>query len=184
MFPFFFPPTFGAKEDQANAALFPSLLLTRLNLWPPVSSPLVLPLKRFPRECVPSLPRDCCTTGLHRRRDQTPHSGLHMAEWDTEDGATGTLQNTFRQELRTVMPFSWILHKVKCHRCTPVMGYWIHHFRFLAPDQISRVSGLTNPSLNSKNEVIAIWKLLLLHSLITPISIAIKNARSILVRVY
>lgn len=65
--------TFSGWDDQTIAALFPSLLLTRLNPSAPVSFPPAHTLKRLPREGVPLLPRDCCTTGLHGCRAQRPH---------------------------------------------------------------------------------------------------------------
>lgn len=67
MFPFY---NFSGREDHTNASLFPSLLLTRLNLSAlssaPVSFPSVHTLKGFPGDCVPLLSWDRCTTELHR----------------------------------------------------------------------------------------------------------------------
>lgn len=67
--------TFSGRDDQTIAALFPSLLLTRLNPCAPVGFPPAHTLKRLPCECVPLLPGDDCTTGLHGRRAQRHHWG-------------------------------------------------------------------------------------------------------------
>lgn len=113
-----------------------------------VSSPLVLTLKRFPRECVPPLLRL-----LHNRAAQAPGPNTSFRPPHRRAGHNWNDSKHFqtRAETWTVMPFSWILHKVKCHRCTPVTGYWSHRFRFLAPDKIlSRISRLWNATKADK----------------------------------
>lgn len=52
-------------------------------VWIPplVSFPPVHTLKRLPLECVPLLPRDRCTTGLHGHRAQRPHRVLTSLSW-------------------------------------------------------------------------------------------------------
>lgn len=76
--------TFSGREDHTNAPLFPSLLLTRLNLFAlssaPVSFPSVHTLKGFPGDCVPLLSWDCYTTELHWQCPQWYHSGSHIAK--------------------------------------------------------------------------------------------------------
>lgn len=110
---FHFSPTFGGIEDQTNAVVFPSLLLTRLNLSAPVSYPRTHTQEVPLRVCSITTQRLLHDTTAAKARDQTPHSGLHVAERDTEDGATGANQNTFRQELRLEL---WCHFQVFCTR--------------------------------------------------------------------